>query len=284
VTPAGKRAAASYVQQHYGFSQRRACRLVGIGRSTMRYRVCSRGDDAALRRRLGELADARPRFGYRRLHALLRREGIVVNHKRIERLYRLEGLAIRRRGRKRVAVRRGRPPGPSRPNEQWALDFLSDALASGRRIRLLTVIDTFAREALAIEVDTSLPGTRVAQVLERVAAIRGCPATIVLDNGPELTGRVLDQWAHHRGVALRFIDPGKPIQNAYTESFNGRFRDECLNEHWFLGLRDARRIVEAWRQDYNQQRPHSALGYATPIEVAERTATVAEPLRLAGLS
>ena len=284
MTPAAKRAAVREVRQRYGFSERRACRLVGIGRSSLRYRAHPRGDAAALRRRLGELARERPRFGYRRLHILLRREGIVVNHKRVERLYRLDGLAIRRRGRKRVAVRRGRPPGPSRPDEQWALDFLSDALASGRRIRLLTVIDTFTREALAIEVDTSLPGARVAQVLERVAATRGCPATIVLDNGPELTGKALDRWAHERGVALRFIDPGKPIQNAYTESFNGRFRDECLNEHWFLGLRDAQRIVEAWRQDYNQHRPHSALGYATPAEVAERAAIMAEPLTLAGLS
>ena len=284
MTPAAKRAAASYVQQRFGFSERRTCRLIGLGRSTARYRARARGDDAGLRRRLGELARERPRFGYRRLHALLRREGIVVNHKRIERLYRLDGLAIRRRGRKRVAIKRGRPPGPSRPNEQWALDFLSDALASGRRIRLLTVIDTFTREALAIEVDTSLPGVRVARVLERVAALRGCPATIVLDNGPELTGRALDRWAHERGVALRFIDPGKPIQNAYTESFNGRFRDECLDEHWFLGLSDARQIVEEWRRDYNQRRPHSALGYATPAEVAERAATVAGPLRLAGLS
>jgi putative transposase len=284
VTPAKKRAAATHLQQRFGFSQRRACRLVDLGRPTARYRARVRGDDAALRRRLGELARARPRFGYRRLHALLRREGIVVNHKRIERLYRLDGLALRRRMRKRVTVRRGWPPGPNRPNEQWALDFLSDALASGRRIRVLTVIDTCTREALAIEVDTSLPGMRVAQVLERVAAIRGYPATIVLDNGPELTGKMLAQWAHEHGITLRFIDPGKPIQNAYTESFNGRLRDECLNEHWFLGLTDARRIVEAWRQDYNQDRPHSALGYATPIEVAERMATVATPLKLAGLS
>jgi putative transposase len=272
------------LQQVFGFSERRACRLVGIGRSTTRYRARPRADDASLRRRLGELAQARPRFGYRRLHILLRREGIIVNHKRIERLYQLDGLAIRRRRRKRVAVRRGRPPGPSRANEQWALDFLSDALISGRRIRLLTVIDTFTREALAIEVDTSLPGGRVVQVLDRVVAARGCPARIVLDNGPELTGKALDQWAHERGVTLRFIDPGKPIQNAYTESFNGRFRDECLNEYWFLGLRDARRTVEEWRQDYNHQRPHSALGYATPAEVAERTVAVTAPLGLVGLS
>lgn len=233
-----------------------------------------------------ELAEQRPRFGYRRLHVLLRREGIVVNHKRIERLYRQDGLALRRRRRKRVArERHGRAVPPGRPNEQWALDFLSDALASGRRIRILVVIDAFTREALAIEVDTSLPGTRVVGVLERLVVDRGRPAHIVLDNGPELTGYALDQWAHANGVVLRFIDPGKPIQNAYTESFNGRLRDECLNEHWFLGLIDARRIVEAWRQDYNHHRPHSALGYRTPSAYAEEVTSAAMPLRTrAGLS
>jgi putative transposase len=217
---------------------------------------------------------------------LVRREGIVVNHKRIERLYRLDGLALRRRRRKRVAgERRGRSAPPGRPNEQWALDFLSDALASGRRFRVLAVIDTFTREALAIEVDTSLPGVRVVGVLERLVADRGCPEHIVLDNGPELTGHALDRWAYKRGVTLRFIAPGKPIQNAYTESFNGRLRDECLNEHWFLGLIDARRIVEAWRQDYNQHRPHSARGYPTPSAYAQEVTSAAMPLReQAGLS
>ena len=284
MTPAAQRAAAQEMQQRFGFSERRACRLVGIARSTVRYRAHPRGDDVTLRRRLGDLAQARPRFGYRRRHVLLRREGIVVNHKRIERLYRQDGLALGRRRPRRVATRRGRPPGPSHPNEQWALDFVSDALTSGRRIRLLTVIDTFTREALAIEVDTSLPGPRVAQVLERVVETRGCPATIVLDNGPELTGKALDQWAHESGVHLRFIDPGTPIQNAFTESFNGRLRDECLNAHWFRSLGEARQIVEEWRQDYNQVRPHSALGYATPAQVTERTVAVTEPLTQARLS
>ena len=143
---------------------------------------------------------------------------------------------------------------------------MSDALACGRRIRVLAVVDTWTREALAVEVDTSLPGERVARVLERVAAGRGAPEEIVLDNGPELTGRALDQWAHRRGVGLRFSDPGKPVQNAVVESFNGRFRDECLNQHWFLSLADARQEAEAWRRDYNQRRPHSSLGYRTPEE------------------
>jgi len=209
----------------------------------------------------------RPRFGYRRLCILLRREGVVVNHKRIERLYRAEQLNVRRRTRKRVARDgRGRADSPSRPNEQWAIDFVSDALAWGRRIRVLAVLDVCTREALAIEVDTSLPGARVAQVLEGVARERGAPAQIVLDNGPELAGKALDQWAYARGVRLCFIAPGKPVQNAFVESFNGRLRDECLSSHWFLGLADARRTVETWREDYNRARPHSALGYRTPAE------------------
>jgi len=278
--------AAGWVRHRFAVSERRACALVGVGRATVRYRPRERPDDAPLRRRLLALAGERPRFGYRRLHALLRREGVIVNHKRIERLYREGGLAVRRRGRKRVArADRGRPLPPSRPNEQWALDFLSDALASGRRVRVLAVIDTYTREALAIEVDTSLPGERVARVLERIAAERGMPEQIVLDNGPELTGRALDQWADRRGVILRFIDPGKPIQNAFCESFNGRFRDECLNEHWFLGLADARRIIEAWRADYNHYRPHSSLGYRPPAAYAQDNRDAAERLPShAGLS
>jgi putative transposase len=255
------------VQAHYGLSERRACRLVGIGRSTLRYRSRPRPEEESLRRRLRELAAVRPRFGYRRLHVLLRREGVIVNHKRIERLYREEGLAVRRRTRKRVARDgRGRAAVPGRPNQQWGVDFISDALAWGRRIRLFTVVDVFTREALAIEVDTSLPGGRVVRVLERLVTERGAPDEIVLDNGPELAGKAVDQWAYERGVWLRFIEPGKPVQNAFVESFHGRLRDECLDRHWFVGLNDARHTIETWRQDYNQSRPHSALGYRPPEE------------------
>lgn len=162
--------------------------------------------------------------------------------------------------------RQDAPGRPTRPNEQWALDFLGDALAWGRRIRLLAVLDVCTREALAVEVDTSLPGERVVRLLSRLTADRGSPQEIVLDNGPELTGRAVDQWAYERGVRLNFIEPGKPVQNAVIESFNGRLRDECLNAHWFLSLSDARRIVEAWREDYNGTHPHSAVGYRTPTE------------------
>jgi putative transposase len=256
-----------WVRAHYGLSERRACRLVGIGRSTLRYRSRPRPEEESLRRRLRELAAVRPRFGYRRLHVLLRREGVIVNHKRIERLYREEGLAVRRRNRKRVARDgRERAAAPARPNQQWGVDFISDALAWGRRIRLFTVVDVFTREALAIEVDTSLPGGRVVRVLERLVLERGAPDEIVLDNGPELTGKAVDQWAYERGVWRRFIEPGKPFQNAFVESFHGRLRDECLDRHWFVGLNDARHTIEAWRQDYNQSRPHSALGYRPPQE------------------
>lgn len=265
MTPAAKRAAVAWARERHRVSERRACALVGLDRATARYRARTRDDEAALRQRLRELAGERPRFGYRRLHALLRREGIAVNHKRVARLYRDEGLVVRRRPRKRVAREgRGRPAAPTRPNQQWGLDFLSDALASGRRIRVLGVLDLFTREALAIEVDVSLPGGRVAAALEGLAAGHGAPVEIVLDNGPELAGKTLDQWAAERGVRLRFIDPGNPVQNAFVESFNGRFRDECLDQHWFESLADARATVEGWRQDYNRTRPHSALGYRAP--------------------
>lgn len=266
MTPAQRRAGVAWLRERYGFSERRACRLVGIGRASARYRPAGRADEA-VRARLRALAAERPRYGYRRLHALLRREGVVVNHKRVARLYGEEGLAVRRRARKRLAWEgRGAAPAPTRPDERWGLDFLSDALAGGRRIRLLCVLDLFTREALAVEVDVSLPGVRVVAVLERLVAERGAPAELVLDNGPELTGRALDGWAAAHEVRLRFIAPGKPSQNGFVESFNGRFRDECLDRAWFTSLADARTTVEAWRLDYNGRRPHSALGYRTPAE------------------
>jgi putative transposase len=275
VKPAQRRAAAVDVQEQHNFSQRRACRLVGAARATIRSRRRQQRDDATLRARLRELAAQRPRFGYRRLPVRLRREGIVVNHKRVERRSRAEGLAVRRRARQSLPpIRRGRPAPPLRANEQWALAFLQDALASGRKLRVLSVIDVFTREALALDVDTSLPGSRVVRVLDRLLSERARPAQLVLDNGPELISRALEEWAHRHPVTLRLIDPGKPIQNAHGESFHGRLRDECLNEHWFLQLGEARRIVEAWRQDDHQARPHSALGYQTPVEFA-RHATLA---------
>jgi putative transposase len=217
------------------------------------------------------LAEQRRRFGYRRLTILLRREGLRVNHKRVYRLYREEGLAVRRRRRKRI-VRTSTAPLPpaTRLNQRWTMDFIEDRLVTGRNFRAFNVMDAFSRRGLASEVDTSLPGSRVVEVLDQLTAQRGRPEELVLDNGPEFVGRALTQWADTHGVRLRFIEPGKPVQNAHIESFHGRFRDECLND-WFLSLVDARRIIEAWRQDYNTVRPHGALGYLTPAEFEQRS-------------
>ena len=261
-----------HIRERWGFSERRTCRLIGIQRSVARYRPLG-NDGPELRKRLRTLAAERRRFGYRRLGVLLRREGFSVNHKRVYRLYREEGLSVQRRQRKRMAgVARVPAPTPERPNQRWSMDFVADALANGRRIRVLTVIDDFTRESLAMEVDTSLPGLRVTRVLDQLAVKRGLPELITVDNGPEFAGRALDAWAYAHGVRLHFIEPGKPVQNAYIESFNGRLRDECLNEHWFMSLPTARTIVENWREDYNAVRPHSALGNRTPEEFAQQMA------------
>lgn len=222
-----------------------------------------------MRQRLRRLALERPRFGYRRLRVLLAREGVQANHKLVYRLYRLEGLMVRRKRRKRL-VRGPRISikAPQRRNERWSMDFVSDCIAGGRSIRALTLVDDYSRECLAIEVDTSLGGMRVRRALEQVIAERGRPEAIVLDNGPEFRGRMLAAWSEQRGVRLEFIEPGKPSQNAFIESFNGRLREECLNANWFLSLADARRKIAAWRKDYNEQRPHSSLGYLSPFQFA----------------
>ncbi len=253
-------------------SERHACGLVALNRASCRYRK-RRSSDAPLRARLRQLAAERRRFGYRRLHVLLRREGWAVNHKRVYRIYRQEGLTVRSKKRKRAAgVERIPLVAPTRPNQGWSMDFVSDALSSGRRFRVLNVVDDFTRESLATEVDTSLGGERVKRVLERLRQRGRQPEWIVSDNGPEFTGKVMDQWAFTRGVRQQFITPGKPVENAYVESFNGKMRDECLNENWFMDLSEAREKIEAWREDYNQVRPHSALGYQTPAEFAARGA------------
>ena len=267
VTPEQRRTAVTHAMLTAEVSERRACRYAGFARSSQRYRTC-RPPRTELRERLHTLATLRPRWGYRRLYVLLRREGYVVNRKLVQRVYREEGLHVRRRKRKRVAVPRVPLPAPTAPNEQWSMDFVSDALGDGRKFRALTLVDDCTRESPAIAVDFSLPGERVVRVLDAVGAERGFPKAIVCDNGPEFAGEALDQWAHTRGVALQFIQPGKPIQNAFTESFNGRLRDECLNESWFVSLADAQRTIEAWRIDYNVARPHSGLANRTPAEFA----------------
>ena len=261
---------------------RRACRLVRLSRSRWQYRSV-RGDDAVLRARLRELAAAKPRWGYQQLHVLLRREGRVVNHKKVLRLYREEGLAVtRRRRQKLVAVARVPLPKPSARTERWSMDFVTDALADGRAFRCFTLVDDFTRECPALEIAPSLPAWRVIHVLERVAAERGLPKSIVCDNGPEFRSKTLDQWAYERGVVLQFIRPGKPVENAYCESFNGKLRDECLNANWFTTLSDAQRAIEQWRVEYNTERPHKNLGRRTPAEFTTQLLTnpASSPQRL----
>jgi putative transposase len=251
-----------------GISERRACGLLLLVRGTCRYEAVTREANDELRQKLRELAMVRRRFGYRRLHALLQRDGMAVNHKRVYRLYVEEKLWVRKRSRKRrVAVPRAPMLVPEKINQVWSMDFVSDALASGRRFRTLNIADDFSRESPAIEVDTSLGGVRVTRVLDRLKIERGLPLQIRSDNGPEFISKAVEQWAYDNDVDWHFIEPGKPIENAYIESFNARFRDECLNEHWFTSLADARQKIEEWRKDYNQRRPHSALGYRTPVGV-----------------
>lgn len=263
-----RRTIVTDVVQTAGRSERCACRWLGFHRSAVRY--VSTKNDEPLRRRLRELAAEYARWGSPMLTWKLRQEGWRDNHKRIRRLYRLEGLGVRRRRRKRVAVPRVPTVSATGPNERWAMDFMRDTLRGARAFRLLTVIDTYTRECLAIEVDSSLGGERVTAVLDRLVAARGKPRSIVVDNGPEFRGRALDAWAHEHGVALVFIRPGKPVDNAYVEAFNGRLRDECLNQHWFLNLNDARLRIELWRKAYNTARPHSALKRMTPQQFREQ--------------
>lgn len=252
--------------ESFGLSARRASGLVGLSRNTLRYKPRP-DNDQELRKRLKELADKRRRFGCRRLHVLLRREGLVQNHKRTERIYKEERLSLKVRRRKKLASQlRIEIPKAERMNQLWAMDFLHDSLISGRRLRFLPIIDTYTRECFRIEVNTSIGGRRVTEILSQISAFRGLPDQIVIDNGPEFISNALDQWAYERGIKLYFIRPGKPVDNAYMESFNGRFRDECLNQNWFITIEQARSIVEEWRLDYNEERPHSSLGNLTPNE------------------
>jgi len=244
----------------HGYSERRACGLIGVDRSSFQYERKA-GGDAAVRTRLKELANERRRFGYRRLAILLKREGVRMNLKKVYRLYKEERLTVRRRGgRKRALGTRAPAALPQEPNQRWSLDFVSDALNDGRRFRVLNIVDDFTRECLAAVVDTSLSGARLVRELLSVMAQHGRPCTIVSDNGTELVSRAILSFTEGTGIEWHYIAPGKPIQNAFVESFNGRLRDECLNEHAFSSLAEARRIIEAWRIDYNTVRPHSSLG------------------------
>lgn len=258
---------AHLVEQHQ-VSQRRACKVIDCCRMTVRYRSV-RPDDSPLRDRMRAIAHERRRFGYRRIHVLLKREGHVVNHKRLFRLYRQEKLSVRKRGgRKRAIGTRSPMLVPIRPNERWSLDFVSDQLTDGRRFRVLTVVDDCTRECLALVADTSISGLRLARELNRLVSARGKPQMIVSDNGSELTSNAILSWADETRVAWHYIAPGKPMQNGFVESFNGRLRDEKLNETLFSSLAQARIELAVWRNDYNQNRPHSGLGWLTPSEFA----------------
>jgi putative transposase len=264
------REAAGLIQQQLGLSERRSCTVLGVSRSALQYVPCP-DRNTELRARLKTLAEQRRRFGSPRLHVLLKREGWAVNHKRVERLYQQEGLSLRRKRRRKSASHlRVVWPAPQRVNERWSMDFVTDSLVNSRRFRALTIVDDHSRESPAIEADFSLTGERVTRVLDRLAVTRGLPAVITVDNGPEFISKALDAWAYAKGVRLQFIRPGKPVENAYIESFNGKFRDECLNEHAFRTLDEARHIIETWRCDYNHHRPHSSLGNLTPEEFANQ--------------
>ena len=268
VSPAARKEAAAYLVEQYEVSERRACRASLCARSTRRY-VSRRLVDERLVERMRAIAYERPRFGYRRVHVMLSREGFTLSRGRLQRLYRREGLTVRRRRRKRVAMTTRVAMSPaSRPNERWSMDFVHDQISDGRRFRAFNVVDDFTREALAIEVGASLPAAHVTRVLDMLVRTRGAPKAISVDNGTEFTSLLFDQWAHRHGVHVQFIRPGKPTENAYIESFNGKFRDECLNQEWFNSLAAARSTIEEWRTDYNTVRPHSALGNRAPSEFA----------------
>jgi putative transposase len=267
-----------YARSTWRVSIRRACRALPVRRSTYHYRS-RRAGQAQLVERIKEIAATRVRYGYRRIHVLLRREGWRVNPKRVYRLYRETGLQLRHKTPKRrvkAKLREDRRPA-TRSNETWAMDFVHDQLATGRKLRVLTIIDTFSRFSPAIEPRFNFRGADVVEVLEKVGEEVGLPAAIRVDQGSEFVSHDLDLWAYQRGVTLDFSRPGKPTDNAFIESFNGKFRAECLNAHWFMSLDDARRKCEAWRRDYNEERPHSAIGNKVPIELAKRSVALGPP-------
>lgn len=251
-------------------SERRACQLVGAYRSVIRY-SSRKKDEHDLVNKIKQIAYEKRRYGYRRIHTIMKRAGVKINHKKVYRIYRECGLKVLKRGGRKRAIGSRRVEGkPISRNEQWALDFMHDALAEGKRIRLLNVIDTYTRECLHVEVDTSINGRKVTEILQKLIETNGKPKTIISDNGTEFTSNAVLQWSSKVQIDWQYIEPGKPYQNGNIESFNGKFRDECLNENWFLNLADARRIVRNWVEDYNNLRPHSALNGQTPRELASQ--------------
>lgn len=276
--PARWRELVAWAQQAYQLPQRRACRALVAARASVRY-VGTRPAQAPLRRRLREIGEVRVHYGYRRMHVLLRREGWTINHKRVYRLYREEGLGLRRKRPKRRRATMPREPRPTLTamNQRWVMDFMSDALSSGDKLRIFTVVDAFTRECVALEVATHFRGEDVARILTGAAAERGKPAVIGCDNGTEFTSRVFDQWAWANSVQLDFSRPGKPTDNATSESFNASVRRECLSQHYFSTLAEAEVVLRTYRQEYNNQRPHSSLGQQTPAEFRAGLASNVDP-------
>jgi transposase InsO family protein len=272
VTAPARRELVRWMQAR-GLSERRCLAIAGMSASSLRYRP--RPDrNVALRARIVALAQSFRRYGVGMIHLKLRQAGEPVNYKRVERLYRLEQLHIRRRRRKKIPVSERQPlVRPGRANEVWSMDFMFDREASGRSIKCLVIVDDATHESVAIVADHAIGGDHLTRILDGICAQRGTPAVIRTDNGPEFTGKAMLNWAHRRGIALRLIEPGKPNQNAYVESFNGRLRDECLNEHWFMSLAHARALIEAWRKEYNDERPKRSLGGLTPSQYAKQLAT-----------
>lgn len=264
VRPAARKEVVGHLQHNYAISQRRACRLVPISRKALGYASDRTSKDAVLIKRLKVLAEQYPRYGYLMLHELLRREGLVVNRKRTYRLYSALELQVRTKRRKKLIRPRAPMAVPSRSNERWSADFVSDQLANGRRFRVLNIVDDYSRVCVGQLTELSISGERMVRYLDQLAQTRGLPTTLVLDNGPEMTSKAMFFWARRQAIRLHFIQPGKPTQNAFVESFNGKFRDGCLNQQWFRDIDDARFIIDAWREHYNEQRPHSSLGYLPP--------------------
>ena len=271
VKPSARRELVSHFQAQHDFGPRRARRLAGISRKAMRHRPVDRGDEA-LKARLKVLGERYPRYGHLLLHAMLKAEGLVENRKRTYRLCTELGMQVRTRRRRKLVRPRVPMSLPTRVDERWSMDFIHDQLSDGRRLRILNVVDDFSRACVGQLVDTSITGQRLARYLEELGAKRGLPRTIVLDNGPEMTSKAMFFWSQEAGVRLHFIQPGKPTRNAIVERFNGRFRDSCLNLHWFRDLHEAREIVSKWRTHYNTERPHSALGYQPPARFEKRAA------------
>lgn len=266
MTPQAKKACSQGIMAH-GISERRACQLTGVNRATVRYKS-QRPDDQELSGKIQKIAFEKRRFGYRRIHMVLKREGLKINHKKIFRLYQRLGLKVRKRGgRKRALGMRVARQRPTKVNQRWSLDFVSDSLANGRRIRMMTVVDDYTRLCLGIVVDSSLSGVRVGRELNKIIDSYGKPETILSDNGTEFTSHAILKWSMEQGVCWDYIQPGKPYQNGTIESFNGKLRDECLNENLFISIEDAERVIENWRWEYNESRPHGSLGGKTPAEM-----------------